>query len=108
MTKDGGEVRNTRSISENQESLYIVDPFDDSPATNSGRISQMKKLLHSTINISLTNRQKQVFEMYYIDGKKMPEIADILGVNKSSVYRALKGSIKKIEKNKKIFEKVAY
>jgi RNA polymerase sigma factor (sigma-70 family) len=62
---------------------------------------KMKKTLQGIIDYSLTNRQKEVFIMYHVDRKKMPEIASILGIHKSNVSRALNGAQKKIDKLKK-------
>jgi RNA polymerase sigma factor (sigma-70 family) len=55
------------------------------------------------MDLSLTDKQREVVRMYYIDNKKMPEIAEILGINKSSVHKILKRAIKKLEFSKKYF-----
>jgi len=57
------------------------------------------------MEVVLTGRQKQIVEMYYIDNKSITEIADILGVNKSTIHRTLKRAIKKLVKTKNIFDK---
>jgi RNA polymerase sigma factor (sigma-70 family) len=53
------------------------------------------------MDLSLTDKQREVVRMYYIDNKKMPEIAEILGINKSSVHKILKRAIKKLEFSKR-------
>lgn len=45
------------------------------------------KLLYKIVTIELTPRQEQMFRMYYIEGLTVPEIAEELGVNKSTVSR---------------------
>ncbi|MEN6316723.1 MAG: sigma-70 family RNA polymerase sigma factor [Clostridiaceae bacterium] len=82
--------------------MFIVDPFNNEAATNSDKINQMKKVMNGILNYSLTDRQRQVFEMYYRDNIKMPEIAEILGISKSSVYDSLNGARKKIKRRNTI------
>jgi RNA polymerase sigma factor (sigma-70 family) len=99
MIRDGGEVKNTRLINESLESSYIVDPFNDEPATNRDKITQMKKEMHGILKYSLTKRQRQIFKMYYSDGIKMPEIAKKLNISKTAVFYNLEGAKKKIKRN---------
>jgi RNA polymerase sigma factor (sigma-70 family) len=65
----------------------------------------MKKFLASAIEIVLTEKQRRVLEMYYVDKKNIPEIANILEVHKSTVQRTLKVAVEKLKKNKRIFDK---
>ena len=53
------------------------------------------------VSDELTERQRQMVEMYYMDSKSMPEIAFELGVSPSSVSRTImrgKGRIRKFLK----------
>ena len=77
--------------------MFIVDPFIDSPATNNERINQMKKVMNGILEYALTERQRQVFEMYYCERMNLTEIGDILGIHKSSVYRALEAARNKVK-----------
>ncbi len=77
-------------------------------ATNDEKRIRMKRFVDLAIKLALTDRQKQIIEMYYIENKKMPEIARSLGINKSTVLRTLRTAEEKLKKFKVIFEKVAY
>ncbi len=77
-------------------------------ATNDEKRIRMKRFVDLAIKLALTDRQKQIIEMYYIENKKMPEIAQSLGINKSTVLRTLRTAEQKLKKFKIIFEKVAY
>ena len=46
----------------------------------------------------LTERQKEVIELYYFKGMTQQEIADELGVSKPGVHYALQGALKKLKK----------
>ena len=46
----------------------------------------------------LTDRQKEVIELYYFKGMTQQEIAEELGIGRRSVGNALEGAIKKIKK----------
>lgn len=103
-----GEMKNIHSIIENQENLYTLGPFENKPGDNTEKIEKMKKLIKVIMDQELTERQRQIVELYYLEGKKMPEIADILGTSKQNIEKCLKAAIKKIKKIKNIFEKVNY
>ena len=62
----------------------VADRLDD----------RMKKLL-----ACLTDRQRQVVTMYYIDDMKQQEIADALGIARRVVGHTLEDAIAKIQKN---------
>ena len=64
----------------------VTDRLDD----------RMKKLLDC-----LTERQRQVVTMYYIDDMKQQEIADVLGITKPAVCIALQSAVNRL-KNKSI------
>ena len=46
----------------------------------------------------LTERQKEVIELYYFKGMTQQEIAEELGIGRRSVGNVLEGAIKKIKK----------
>ena len=47
----------------------------------------------------LTERQKEVIELYYFKGMTQQEIADELGISKPGVHYALQGALKKLKKS---------
>jgi len=63
------------------------------------------RFLMASIDVLLTERQKQIVDLYYIDQKNIVEISNVLEVNKSTVQRTLKRAVKKLILAKNIFEK---
>lgn len=47
---------------------------------------------------SLTEKQREVFLLYYYDGLKQREIAERLGISRDSVNDRLEGALKKVKK----------
>lgn len=47
----------------------------------------------------LTDRQKEVIELYYFKGMTQQEIAEELGISKPGVHYALQGALKKLKKS---------
>lgn len=56
---------------------------------NSERLNRLRRNLRKAREQELTPRQRQMLEMYFDDGQSMVEIAEILGVNRSTVSRTL-------------------
>lgn len=56
------------------------------------RAELFKEVMH-VIEISLTEKQKQVVIMTYIDGKTQNEISISLGRHQTAIHKALKGNI---------------
>lgn len=63
----------------------------------------MKKMLHTAMVLSLTDRQREAVALYYLEGKTVQETADEMHIRKRAVYRLLKDSRAKLEKLKNIF-----
>ena len=59
-------------------------------ATNSGEHSRLKRNLLKAIREELTPRQREVLTLYYAGGKSAHEIAELLEVCPSTVFRTLK------------------
>ena len=75
----------------------VLAGTDDVEEVVAGRMDdRMKKLLDC-----LTERQRQVVTMYYIDDMKQQEIADALGITKPAVCIALQSAVNRL-KNKSI------
>lgn len=103
MTGAGGEVKRSHLIRDNLDSLYTLGPGMEKPATNEEKIKRMKQLLKVAMQFSLTDRQREVVRLYYLEDKKVVEVAQELGVSRQAVYRILKDSRTKLKKIKKIF-----
>ncbi|MFT9493403.1 RNA polymerase sigma factor [Anaerosolibacter sp.] len=50
------------------------------------------------MEIGLTENQRIVISMYYLEGKKIPQIAKELGKGKSAVSRTMKRAIENLKK----------
>lgn len=64
--------------------------------TNNDNLKKAKHALIQVIKYDLTERQKEVITLYYYKEMKMSEIADILGLNVSTVSRTIRRAKKKI------------
>ena len=51
---------------------------------------------YRAIKTQLTHRQTQVMLLYYFEGKNITEIAQELGLNKSTVSRTLRRSLNRL------------
>ena len=47
------------------------------------------KNLRRAMESELTSRQRQIMQLYFLEGEKMHEIAEELGLNKSTVSRTI-------------------
>lgn len=54
------------------------------------------KVLHNILDNGLTKKQKCYIMLYYRDGLTMQEIADCMGVNRSTVSRTVTAARKKL------------
>lgn len=64
--------------------------------TNSDLYRRAVKALSNVVENGLTTRQKQVIMLYYFKRLNMPEIAKLLGLDKSTVSRTIKRARDKI------------
>lgn len=56
------------------------------------------KMMSTALREELTEKQRQYITAYYVNGKSMPEIGEMYGVNKSTVSRTISRSLRKIKK----------
>lgn len=82
----------------NRQRSRLIENPDIYPAPslacsdNTSSILYMKKLLKKAGGICLTERQKLIVDLYYYRGLTMPEIAEELNINVSTVSRHLKAA----------------
>ena len=74
--------------------VNLSEPGENSD--NNFQLEHLKKALEKVIHTRLTTRQQEILTMYYFEKKKIPEIAQLLGVNKSTVSRTLNRAIENI------------
>lgn len=80
------------------EYLFEREQFKQSLHQNNYSKSLALKQLVKVIDNELTDYQKKLVDMYYYQEYTMNQIADILGINQSTVSRNLKTIRKKISK----------
>ena len=54
--------------------------------------------LRAVVEGELTDRQREIFEGYYYEGKTMQELSELYGVQKSSIHKVLYRAIRRIER----------
>ena len=59
-------------------------------ADNQTRIQELHEALAKALREEVTDRQRQVLFLYYVQGLNMRQIAEALGVERSTVSRTLK------------------
>lgn len=59
-------------------------------ADNSERLERLRRNLRQARERELTPRQRQMVELYYDQGMTIPQIAEELGLNRSTVSRTLR------------------
>ncbi|MDE6456816.1 MAG: sigma-70 family RNA polymerase sigma factor [Dysosmobacter sp.] len=57
---------------------------------NSERLERLRRNLRQARERELTPRQRQLLELYYERGMNIPQIAEELGLNRSTVSRTLR------------------
>lgn len=75
------------------EYTWCEDRVGENPETIYIRKETRREMLES-----MTEKQREVFVLYYHDGYKQKEIADMLGISRDSVNDRLEGALKKIRK----------
>ncbi len=68
-----------------------------SQGDNTRKIEAVKKMLRVAMEEELTQKQYTVVECFYFKRMKVTEIAQLMGVNKSTVSRHLKRSAEKLK-----------
>ena len=66
-------------------------------STNSRQLKYLKKVMYQVIHTRLTQRQSQMLCLYYLEGLTYQQIADKLGVNKSTVCRTVRRASERLK-----------
>lgn len=75
-----------------------------SASDNSSKIRALEKALKQAIESELTQKQGRVMDMYYFENMSMTKIAEVLGVNKSTISRHIKSATERLRKALKYAE----
>lgn len=59
-------------------------------ADNQERLAELQAALAKALREEVTDRQRQVLFLYYVQGLNMRQIAEALGIERSTVSRTLK------------------
>ncbi len=74
---------------ENDREMFALLTGKDKGEDNSQVRMLAKKALRKVVEEQLSARQKQFLMLYYYEGTDMPTIADMFGVNVSTVSRTI-------------------
>lgn len=98
---------NIRATNVSLDNFYTLDPHDAEIMENSNdeQREAMKRYIDGVMQEFLTERQRQVFKMYYGDGLNSNEIAVKLGIKAQVVRRIASAAMAKVQRHKKIFLK---
>ena len=72
-------------------------------AETGGKHSLMIKIMRNIIENELSERQRQMIVLYYFNRLNIPEIAEMLGVNRSTVSRTISRGRRNILEKMKYF-----
>lgn len=78
------------SIIKLSDEVAFTGLYPSSFETNRTQLAGMKQLLSRAMDTELTEKQRYCMQSYFLEGKKMYEIASELGVNPSTVTRHIK------------------
>ncbi|MDE7287913.1 MAG: sigma-70 family RNA polymerase sigma factor [Oscillospiraceae bacterium] len=81
----------------------ISSIIGDVSESNSVQHNLMIKVMRSVIENELSERQRQVITLYYFQKMNIPEIAKMLGVNRSTVSRTISRGRRNIMEKLKYF-----
>ena len=73
-------------------------PGEDEPTDNARQLAALKRILEQVVAHRLTDRQREILILYYYKRHKIPEIAETLGVNKSTVSRTLTRAVDNLKR----------
>lgn len=76
-------------IFEFQANAKVLEEWNESEC-NADFLAHCKRAVRVAVERELTERQRQVYLLYYLDGVSIPQIAARMGVNKSTISRMLK------------------
>ncbi len=81
----------------------IAALIGDTESSNSAKHRMMLKILRKVIEEALTERQREMITLYYFDRANIPQIAEKLGVNRSTVSRTISRGRRNIMEKMKYF-----
>ncbi len=84
--------------------LQIGEDGIERQDTNRNQLDRLKLIVRRIIIEQLTTRQKEICILYFYQNKNIPQIAELLQVNKSTVSRTLARALKNINEKIKYYK----
>ncbi len=85
------------SLNQYEGNIYSLSEYlSGLGSDNKKEIEALKKAMLRAIDCELSERQALILKKYYFGGEGISDIAASLGVNKSTVSRSLKCSVKRL------------
>lgn len=84
--------------------LQIGEDGIEREDTNRNQLGRLKLIVRRIIIEQLTTRQKEICILYFYQNKNIPQIAELLQVNKSTVSRTLARALKNINERIKYYK----
>lgn len=91
-------MRRERMFLSDENSDFIAYTLYQQGTSNRLERERMKQILTRAIRHELTDRQRDCITMYYLEGKKMKDIAQELHLSKSTVTRHIQSATRKLQK----------
>lgn len=89
---------------ESLSEAMVYNQYCQSHNDNNDRIEKMKKHMYKAFKLELTPRQSYCITEYYINGRKMVDIAKDIGITPCVVSRHISRGIKKLKRTLPYFE----
>lgn len=84
--------------------MQIEDCSNEQSETNRNQLNRLKLIVRKIISEQLSSRQKEICILYFYHNKNIPQIAELLEVNKSTVSRTLARALKNINDKIKYYK----
>ncbi|MEE0858595.1 MAG: sigma-70 family RNA polymerase sigma factor [Acutalibacteraceae bacterium] len=89
---------------ESLSEVMVYNHYCQSNNDNNDKIQKMKKHLYKAFKVELTPKQSYCITEYYINNRKMVDIAKDMGITPSVVSRHISRGIKKLKRTLPYFE----
>lgn len=91
-------MRRERMFLDDNNSDIIAYSLYQQGSSNRMERERMKAILTHAIRRELTERQRDCITMYYLEGMKMKDIADVLHLSRSTVTRHIQSATRKLRR----------
>ena len=91
-------MRRERMFLNDDNSDIIAYTLYQQGSSNRMERERMKQILVRAIRRELTDRQRDCITMYYLEGMKMKDIAQVMHLSRSTVTRHIQSATRKLRK----------